>query len=99
MGNRWPSRARESACGNIAESLRKIVEEIDDAGGGDSIERHVREPGPSHMPDEAELLTAGEFEAGDSGAPVEGAVRLEVLGGVPESAVVDWIDSHAAVIA
>ena len=45
------------------------------------------------------LQAAGEFEAGDPGAPVERAARLEVFAGVPEGAVIDRIDRHGAVVA
>src|SRR6185437_14642839 len=44
------------------------------------------------------LLASREFEAADAGAPVERAGVLQVLVGVPESAVVHRINRHAAVV-
>ena len=45
------------------------------------------------------LLAAGELERSDPRAPVEGAGGLQVLGGIPEGAVVDRVDRHRAVVA
>src|SRR5204863_9688544 len=42
--------------------------------------------------------TRREPERADPGAPVERAVRLQVLIRVPERAVVDWINGHRAVV-
>src|SRR5439155_25071683 len=40
-----------------------------------------------------------ELKGSDARPPVEGTVRRDVFVGVPEGAVVDWIDRHRAVVA
>src|SRR5439155_21091730 len=42
---------------------------------------------------------SGELEGCDACPPVEGTVRRDVFVGVPEGAVVGWIDRHRAVVA
>ena len=44
------------------------------------------------------LVAACDFEGRDVSVPVEGAAAEEVLVGVPEGAVVDWVDGHGAVV-
>ena len=46
----------------------------------------------------ASLLATGNLKRRDSRAPVEGAVSLEVLTGVPEGAVVDGVNTHVRVV-
>src|SRR5262249_12234814 len=45
------------------------------------------------------VSASGEFEIRDARAPVEAAAGFQILGGVPESAIVNRIHAQAAVIA
>ena len=45
------------------------------------------------------LETRRELEVRDLGAPIEGAARFQVFGGIPQRAIVGRVNGNAAVIA
>jgi len=45
-----------------------------------------------------ELYASRELKGCDSRVPVKSSARLQVFGGVPEGAVVGWVEAHATVI-
>jgi hypothetical protein len=44
-------------------------------------------------------VTTSQFNAGNTGVPIEGAVRLQIFCGEPEGAVINWINRHRRIIA
>src|SRR6266700_3975322 len=75
-------------------------------GSGDILDLHQIEkrswwPSPAGNPIEPgkSSLATGEFEAPNPSAPIEGAVRFQILRGVEERAIVGRVNSHCAVVA